>query len=97
MSDGKVQNSYNFSFVNKTRKPAKLNISIVGLDGATVSLGKIESVVVKADKALRLFVKVIRHPNEKNVKQNIPFRFKVTPLEGDLKETVLIDSQFITY
>ena len=97
MSDGKVQNSYNFSFVNKTRKPAKLEISIEGLEGGKVSLGKIESVVVKADKALRLFVKVIRHPNEENVKQNMPFRFKVTPLEGDLKETVLIDSQFITY
>ncbi len=96
LSDGKIQNSYNFSFINKTRKPAQLKLSLEGLEGASISLGKIEGVNVKADGALRLFVKVIRHPNEKNVQQNIPFHFKVTPIGGDLKEPVLISSQFIT-
>ncbi|MCK5810673.1 MAG: cytochrome c oxidase accessory protein CcoG [Cocleimonas sp.] len=97
LSDGKVQNSYNFSFINKTRKPAKLEVSLEGLEGAEISLGRIENIVVKADKSLRLFVKVIRHPNESNVQRNMPFRFKVTPVEGDLKKSVLIDSQFITH
>ncbi len=97
MSDGKVQNSYNFNFINKTRKPAKLEVSIEGLEGAEISLGQIENIIVKADKSLRLFVKVIRHPNESNVQRNMPFRFKVMPVEGDLKEPVFIDSQFITH
>ncbi len=97
MGDGTIQNSYNFSFINKTRKPAKLELFLENLKGAEISLGKIESIKVRADGALRLFVKVLRHPNEKNVQQNIPFRFKVVPIEGDLKETVFIDSQFITH
>ena len=97
MSDGKVQNSYNFNFINKTRKPAKLEVSIEGLEGAEISLGQIENIIVKADKSLRLFVKVIRHPNESNVQRNMPFRFKVMPVKGDLKEPVFIDSQFITH
>jgi cytochrome c oxidase accessory protein FixG len=97
LSDGKIENSYHFSFINKTRKPAKLKVSLEGLEEATISIGKIENLVVKADGALRLFVKVVRHPNEKNVQRNIPFRFKVTPIEGDLTEAVLINSQFITY
>lgn len=97
MSDGKVQNSYNFSFINKTRKPAKLDLSLEGLEGAEISLGKIENITVKADGALRLFVKVIRQPNKPKEQRNIPFRFKVTPVKGDLKEVVSIDSQFITH
>ncbi|MCK5896673.1 MAG: cytochrome c oxidase accessory protein CcoG [Cocleimonas sp.] len=97
LSDGKVRNTYNFNFINKTRKPAELNVSLEGLEGATISLGKIEKIVVKADGALRLFVRVTRHPNEPKVQRNIPFRFKVMPLKGDLKKPVLIDSQFITY
>ena len=96
MGDGRIKNSYHFSFINKTRKPAKLELSLENLEGAEISLGQIETIKVKADGALRLFVKVLRHPNEKNVQQNIPFRFKIVPVEGDLKETVFIDSQFIT-
>lgn len=97
MSDGKVQNSYQFSFINKTMKPTKLALTIEGLDGAIISLGQIESIDVRADRALRLFVKVIRHPNKENEQRNIPFRFKVTPLAGDITEAVIIESQFITH
>ncbi len=96
MGDGRIKNSYHFSFINKTSKPAKLELSLENLEGAKISLGEIKTIKVKADGALRLFVKVFRHPNEKNVQRNIPFRFKVVPIEGDLKETVFIDSQFIT-
>ncbi|HIO93535.1 MAG TPA: cytochrome c oxidase accessory protein CcoG [Leucothrix mucor] len=97
MSDGKVQNSYNFSFINKTMKPAKLELALDGLADATISLGKIEGISIRADSALRLYVRVIRKPNAPNVQRNIPFRFKVTPIEGDLKEIVIIESQFITH
>ena len=97
MSDGKIQNSYHFSFINKTMKPAVLDLSLEGLDDAEISLGKIENISVRADKALRLFVKVIRRPNKPNEPRNISFRFKVTPIKGDLKEPVIIESQFITH
>jgi cytochrome c oxidase accessory protein FixG len=97
LAAGGVQNSYHFSFINKTRKPTELEISLQGLEGASISLGKIEHIIVRADKSLRLFVRVIRHSNEDNVRRNIPFRFKVTPIAGDLKEAVIIDSQFITH
>jgi polyferredoxin len=97
LGDGGVKNTYSFSFLNKTRTPAKLTLSLEGLEGAYISLGEIEEVIVPADDSRRFLIKVIRHKNEKNVQQNIPFRFKVTPIAGDLKESVFVDSQFITY
>ena len=97
LSDGRVQNSYNFSFINKTMKPVKLDLSLEGLDDAKISLGKIEGISVRADKSLRMFVKVVRRANKPNEPRNISFRFKVTPIEGDIKEPVIIKSQFITH
>lgn len=98
LSDGRIQNSYEIKVNNKTMKPASYQLSMQSLDGAELSLGKVNPDLIElgADASLRLLAKVRYEVPVGNATSRREFLFKLQPLSGDVTEAVLIPSQFIT-
>lgn len=95
LSDGKIQNRYSIKLDNKTQHKAQFNLSLQGLDKAEINMGKINSFILQPDESQSLMVKIKRE-RQKNGEKNQPFRFVLTPVVGDVKEPIFIDSQFIS-
>lgn len=98
LSDGKIQNRYAIKLNNKTQHPAQFQLSIDGLENAELSMGKIKDFTLKPDESQSVMVKVKRNKqsNVLDAKKNQPFRFVLTPIVGDVKEPIFLDSQFIS-
>ena len=95
LSDGRIQNSYHVKMENKTMSPAKFVVGLEGLDGAELDMGQIPDFTLAAEDSQRIMVKV-KKPVSKNELNNQEFRFVFTPQEGEVKEPLRINSQFIT-
>ncbi len=95
LSDGRIMNRYELKMVNKSMYPVKFDLSLQGLENATVNMGSIKDVSLQADENQRLLVKVRRSPSNDSNKI-IKFKFVLTPKEGEVKEPLFINSQFIT-
>lgn len=54
LSDGRIQNSYEFKMNNKTGGPLELEFEVVGLSGAELDLGNFSHVELAPDQRLRL-------------------------------------------
>ncbi|PID46241.1 MAG: cytochrome c oxidase accessory protein CcoG [Proteobacteria bacterium] len=96
LSDGSVQNSYRFKYYNKTMKPATFNLSVEGVPDGVVDLGKLDKVHLGAGKSLRMFVRVRQPESAVRSNKDLPIRFKLTPITGEVEKPVYVDSQFIT-
>ena len=96
LSDGRIQNSYEVKINNKTMEHARYHLSLENLPNAELDMGQFSELSVKPDSSLRVLVKVRYTQQSGDVQKNRGFQFKLTPLEGKVKEPVIIPSHFIT-
>ncbi len=96
LSDGRIQNSYEVKINNKTMEHARYQLSLENLPNAELDMGQFSELSVKPDSSLRVLVKVRYTQQSGDVQKNRGFQFKLTPLEGKVKEPVIIPSHFIT-
>lgn len=95
LSDGRIMNRYELKVDNKSTSTANFKLTLEGLSGAEIDLGKIQGISVAPDEKQRIRVKVKMNVNQ--AAENItPFTFVLTPISGEQKEPVMIKSQFIT-
>ncbi|HIQ07038.1 MAG TPA: 4Fe-4S dicluster domain-containing protein, partial [Thiotrichaceae bacterium] len=94
LSDGRIQNRYELKLHNKTMYNAKFDIKIEGISGAELDMGRIPSFEVKPDEIQSLMAKIRKEVTPKD-SDNIKLRFILTPTEGEMKEAIIINSQFI--
>lgn len=64
LSDGRIQNRYDIKINNKTTKPVVYRISIEGLDGAELDVGKFTDVHLAAQHSVKLNAKVRMSPSK---------------------------------
>ena len=62
LSDGRIQNSYEFKMNNKTGGPLELEFGIIGLEGAELDLGKFSHIKLAPDQRLRLRAHIKHDP-----------------------------------
>lgn len=94
LSDGRILNRYELKVDNKSMYDASFDLSVKGLEGSQVDMGKITDIYLKPDQKQRIMVRVRRDPATSKSK-NTEFQFVLTPKKGEVKEPILIKSQFI--
>jgi cytochrome c oxidase accessory protein FixG len=95
LSDGRIMNRYELKLDSKSVQDNSFDLSTKGLKNAEVDLGRIKEIYLKPDDKQRIMVKV--KVNTKDApSNNTPFQFVLTPKTGEVKEPILIPSQFIT-
>ncbi len=95
LSDGRIQNSYEVKINNKTMEAARYTLAIENLPNAEMEL-HINDLSLKPDSSMRVLAKVRYTVQPGDTGKNREFQFKLTPLEGKVKEPVIIPSHFIT-
>ena len=78
LSDGRIQNSYEFKMNNKTGGPLELEFEIVGLEGAELDLGSFSHVALSPDQRLRLRAHV-KHEAPIGPAGSTTFRIRAMP------------------
>lgn len=96
LSDGRIQNSYEVKINNKTMEAARYQLEVEKLNNAELDLGEFSSISLKPDSSIRILAKVRYTVQPGDAQKNHEFQFKLTPLEGKVKEAVIIPSHFIT-
>jgi len=94
LSDGRILNKYELKVINKSMFASRFDLSLKGLPGAVIDISPIEDVSLRPDERQTLLVKVRRDPSLKGPKSTA-FQFVLTPTEGEVKEIIYINSQFI--
>ncbi|MCK4865874.1 MAG: cytochrome c oxidase accessory protein CcoG [Gammaproteobacteria bacterium] len=87
LSDGRVQNRYDIKINNKTTKPAKYLISIEGLNGAELDMGRFSEIHLAAEHSVKLIAKVRIAP-EKVSKSRTEFNFVINSVDSKIKRKV---------
>ncbi|HIO97625.1 MAG TPA: cytochrome c oxidase accessory protein CcoG [Leucothrix sp.] len=95
LSNGHILNKYELKVVNKSMLSSSFDLTIKDLPGAKLDMGAIKDVSLRPDERQKLLIKVRRDPTLGNAKST-KFQFVLTPKTGEVKETIYIDSQFIT-
>lgn len=83
MSDGSTQNSYEIGLNNKTQRPLNLELSIRGLEGATLDLGRVESIILEPSQRLTVLARVRYHATA-DTDHRLPFSFEVRERDGTM-------------
>lgn len=91
LSDGSIQNSYELKFNNLTDQSIALALALDGLDKSVMDMGRLESLSVRAEKQLRVLVKVKR-PYVASEDKVSDFQFVATPGNGG--EPYIIPARF---
>ena len=87
LSDGRVQNRYDIKINNKTTKPVKYRISIEGLKGAELDMGRFSEIHLAAEHSVKLVAKVRTLPV--NVSQSSTrFNFIIKSIDSNVKKIV---------
>ena len=87
LSDGRVQNRYDIKINNKTTKPVKYRISIEGLNGAELDMGRFSEIHLAAEHSVKLVAKVRISPD--NVSKNqTKFNFVINSVDSKIKRKV---------
>ena len=79
LSDGRIQNSYEFKMNNKTGGPLELEFEVVGLEAAELDLGKFSHIELAPDQRLRLRAHIKHEPPEGNSGSQ-KFRIRAVPV-----------------
>ncbi len=87
LSDGRVQNRYDIKINNKTTRPAKYLISIEGLNGAELDMGRFSEIHLAAEHSVKLIAKVRIAP-EKVLKSRTKFNFVINSVDSKIKRKV---------
>jgi hypothetical protein len=64
--------------------------------GAELELGQFSDIQLKPDSSIRILAKIRYTVPPDDTQKNREFQFRLTPLEGKVKESVIIPSHFIT-
>ena len=96
LSDGSIQNSYHFKFYNMTSRPASFELSVSGLKNGKIDIGKLKFVELRAERGLRISVRVRQPVTDVIPNTNQSIKFKLTPVKGEFEEAIITPSQFIT-
>ncbi len=98
LSDGRIQNSYEVKINNKTMKPASYQLSLQRMEGAEMTLGSVDpaNIELGPDSSIRLLAKVRYAAESKGSIKNREFTFELKPIAGEVTDSVIIPSQFIT-
>jgi len=91
MADGSTQNSYEIALNNKTQHRLDLGIRVVGLEGATLDLGRVEEIVLEPSQRTTVLARV-RYLAPPGSASRLPLAFEVVDREGSL-DPLRIDSQ----
>ena len=83
LTDGRIQNSYELKFNNKSTEFLDLHIELRDLEGAELDLGRIDHVHLEPDQTLRVMARVRLDPEGSSGSRS--FRFTVLPDRGDLE------------
>ncbi len=88
LSDGRIQNSYDIKFNNKSEQKIVLQLAIRDLPNAVIDIGKIDRLVLEPLSSINLYVRV-KSKSLENVSGQLPFRFVVeTVIDGEtIKES----------
>ena len=87
LSDGRVQNRYDIKINNKTTKPVKYRISIEGLKGAELDMGRFSEIHLAAEHSVKLVAKIRTLPV--NVSQSSTrFNFIIKSIDSNVKKIV---------
>ena len=78
LSDGRIQNSYEFKMNNKTGGTLELEFEIVGLEDAELDLGTFSHIELAPDQRLRLRAHV-KHPAPAGPADSTTFRIRAVP------------------
>ncbi|TVP83384.1 MAG: cytochrome c oxidase accessory protein CcoG [Thioalkalivibrio sp.] len=81
MSDGSTQNSYEIALNNKTQRSLDLDIDVVGLEGATLDLGRVEEIVLEPSQRTTVLARVRYHPAHDDPTR-LPLQFEITDRDG---------------
>ena len=92
LSDGRVQNRYDIKINNKTTKPVVYRISIQGLEGAELDVGKFTEVHLPAQHSVKLNAKVRVSPQTVS-KSRTEFNFVITLVDSKV-ETKVVQKNF---
>lgn len=95
LSDGRILNKYELKVINKSMLASSFDISLKNLPDAVLDMGAIKDISLKPDERQRVLLKVRRDPAKSSSKRT-EFQFVLTPKTGEVKETIYINSQFIT-
>ena len=93
LSDGRIQNSYEIKLNNKTQHPVRLDIALVGLDGAELDTGRIDTVTLDAEDSVRVMARVRYAPTDD--RDRYDFQFRLIPRQQEMKPLQL-ESHFFT-
>ena len=91
MSDGSTQNSYEIALNNKTQRSLDLEIDVLGLEGATLDLGRVEEIVLEPSQRTTVLARVRYHPDADDPTR-LPLEFEITDREGTM-DPVRVSSQ----
>jgi cytochrome c oxidase accessory protein FixG len=81
LSDGRIQNSYEIKLNNKTSQAMEFALELSGLPGAELDLGRLEHIVVPAERSLRVMARVRLEAGGEH-KAARGFEFVIQPLQG---------------
>ena len=97
LSDGSIQNSYEFKINNKAQEAASYKLTLEELPNAQLHLGALDASNIKvgADASVRLLVKVVQPEPLAGLAKNREFHFRLEPLSGKVTEPLLIPSRFV--
>ncbi len=96
LSDGRIQNSYEVKINNKTMEAGRYKLEMENLPSAELDMGKFSDISLKPDSSIRILVKVRYTAQPGDTQKNREFQFRLTPLEGKVKEPVIIPAHFIS-
>jgi cytochrome c oxidase accessory protein FixG len=96
LSDGRIQNSFEVKVNNKSMEAGRYQLVLDNFPGAELELGQFSDIQLKPDSSIRILAKIRYTVPLGDTQKNREFQFRLTPLEGKVKETVIIPSHFIT-
>lgn len=93
LSDGSVQNRYEVKLNNKTQQDMSVKLSLRGLDGAEIDMGKITHWTIDAESSGRVMAKINVDP-KKNWENPKKFQIVITPVDNAELPVIVTDTQF---
>jgi len=87
LSDGRIQNRYDIKINNKTTKPVRYRISIEGLDGAELDMGRFTDINLAAEHSVKVSAKVRVFPANVS-KSSTKFNFVINSIGSKTKKRI---------
>ncbi len=91
MADGSTQNSYEIGLNNKTQRSLDLELHLVGLEGATLDLGRVEDILLEPSQRTTVLARVRYHAQEGDPAR-LPLIFEIRDRD-QVMEPLRVDSQ----